>query len=56
MGNRSQNPAAAEFFGVVHNRFDAKDAFAFGIDLQSQLAEVDLENDQVILRCLDHGF
>jgi hypothetical protein len=29
------------------NRFDAKDAFAFGIDLQVQLATVQLEDRQM---------
>ena len=32
------------------NRFDAKHAFAFGIDLQGQLATVQLEDRQIIRR------
>src|SRR5215471_8038079 len=35
------------------NGFDAKDAFAFGIDLQRQLATVQLEDGQIIHRSLD---
>ena len=38
------------------NRFDAKDAFAFGIDLQGQLAAVQLEDRQIIHRSLDRDF
>src|SRR5215831_6652211 len=34
----------------------AKDAFAFGIDLQSQLAAVQLEDRQIIHRFLDRDF
>ena len=30
------------------NDLDAKDAFAFGLDLQSQLAAVQLEDRQII--------
>jgi hypothetical protein len=35
------------------NRFDAKDAFAFGIDLEGQLAAVQLEDRQIIRRSLN---
>src|ERR1700750_1072164 len=38
------------------NRFDAKHAFAFAIDLQSQLATVQLEDRQIIGRSLDRDF
>src|ERR1700759_5064065 len=38
------------------NRFDAKHAFAFAIDLQSQLATVQLEDRQIIGRSLDREF
>src|SRR6201997_871476 len=38
------------------NRFDAKDAFAFGIDLEGQLATVQLEDRQIIHRSLDRDF
>jgi class 3 adenylate cyclase len=34
------------------NRFDAKHAFAFGIDLEGQLAAVQLEDRQIIGRSL----
>src|SRR5438045_7648428 len=48
--------AAIEFCGVVGNRLDAKDAFAFGVDLQGQLATVQLEDRQIIRRSLDRDF
>jgi hypothetical protein len=38
------------------NRFDAKHAFAFAIDLQSQFATVQLEDRQIIGRSLDRDF
>ena len=38
------------------NRFDAKDAFAFGIDLEGQLAAVQLEDRQIIRRSLNRDF
>ena len=38
------------------NRLDAKDAFAFGIDLQGQFATVQLEDRQIIRRSLDRDF
>src|ERR1700737_3370773 len=38
------------------NRFDAKHAFAFGIDLEGQLAAVQLEDRQIIGRSLDRDF
>src|SRR5690242_13376604 len=38
------------------NRFDAKHAFAFAIDLQGQLATVQLEDRQIIGRSLDRDF
>jgi hypothetical protein len=39
-----QRAAAIEFCRVVGNRLDAKYAFAFSIDLQGQLATVQLED------------
>ena len=38
------------------NHFDAKYAFAFGIDLEGQLAAVQLEDRQIIGRSLDRDF
>ena len=38
------------------NCFDAKHAFAFGIDLQGQLAAVQLEDRQIIRRSVDRDF
>ena len=40
----------------MKNNLDTEDAFAFGIDLESQLAEVEFKDRQVILRSLDHDF
>ena len=40
----------------MSNRLDAKDAFAFGIDLEGQLAAVQLEDRQIIRRSLDRDF
>ena len=40
----------------MSNRLDAKDAFAFSIDLQGQLAAVQLEDRQIIRRSLDRDF
>jgi len=49
-----QRSAAAELLGVVHDRFEAQDAFAFGVALQRQQSEADFEDGQVPLRFLDH--
>jgi hypothetical protein len=38
------------------NSLDTKHAFAFGIDLERQLATVQLEDRQIIRRSLDRGF
>src|SRR5690349_15264508 len=38
------------------NRFDAKDGFAFGIDLEGQLAAVQLKDRQIIRRSLNRDF
>src|SRR5439155_16097081 len=38
-----QRPAAVELSRVMGNDLDAKDAFALGIDLQSQLAQCSLK-------------
>jgi hypothetical protein len=50
-----QPAATAEFGSIVHNRFEAEDALAFGVRLQSQLAKVQLENRQIIRRSVDHN-
>src|SRR3984893_5859391 len=42
--------------GNLSNGLDAKHAFAFGIDLQSQLAAVQLEDRQIIRRSLNRDF
>jgi hypothetical protein len=46
--------AQTQFFGVVHDRFEPQYALAFGVALQRQTSEVELEQGQVIPRCLDH--
>jgi len=47
---------ALQFLGVVRGSLNAKDAFAFGIDLQRQLAAVQLEDRQILHRSLDRDF
>ena len=49
-----QSAAAAELFGVMSDRLEAQDAFAFGVGLQGQVSEVDLEDREVPPRFLDH--
>ena len=49
-----QGPAGLEGLGVVHDRLEPQHALAFGIALQRQQPEVDLEQRQVIRRSLDH--
>src|ERR1700730_7537400 len=41
---------------IMSDSLDAKYAFAFGIDLQGQLAAVQLEDCQIIRRSLDRDF
>src|SRR5208283_5906567 len=53
IGELLQRPAGLEGLGVVHDRREPQGAFAFGITLQGQVPEVDLELGQVIRRCLD---
>src|SRR5947209_10001181 len=54
-GNFSKEPPM-QFGRVVGNGLNAKYAFAFGIDLQSQVAAVQLEDGQIIRRFLDRDF
>src|SRR6202043_783187 len=42
--------------GVMGNGLDTEHAFAFGIDLERQLATVQLEDRQIIRRSLDRDF
>ena len=51
-----QRTAALQFLRVVGNCFDAKDAFAFAVDLERQLAAAQLEDRQIIGRSLDRDF
>src|ERR1700739_4205399 len=48
--------AAVELPRIMSNGFDAKDAFAFGVDLERQLATAQLEDRQIIRRSLDRDF
>ena len=50
-----QHAPAAQRSGVVHDRLEAQHVFAFGVGLQRQVPEVELEQGQVVPRCLDHG-
>jgi hypothetical protein len=43
----------AQIACVVHDRFEAEDALAFGVCLECQVAEMYLEHGQVILRNLE---
>jgi hypothetical protein len=49
-----QNAAAAQLFGVVHDGLEAQHMFAFGVGLQRQELEMDLEQGEVPPRFLDH--
>ena len=42
-----QRATAVELLRIMGNGLDAKGAFAFGIDLQGQLATVQLEDRQI---------
>src|SRR6516225_4794213 len=55
-GELIQRAAAVEFPRVMGNGLDAKDTFAFAIDLQGQLAAVQLEDRQILGRSLDGHF
>src|SRR5258706_1521549 len=55
-GNLSSERPQLSSSRVMGNDLDAKDAFAFGIDLQSQLAAVQLEDRQIIRRSLNRDF
>lgn len=50
-----QEAAAAQLFGVVRDRFEAQHVFTFGVALQREEPEVDLEQGEVPPRFLDHG-
>ena len=47
-GKLVQRAAAFEFPRVMGRGFDAEDALAFGVDLEGQLAAVQLEDGQII--------
>jgi hypothetical protein len=52
-GEFGQDPAGAQFVGVVHDRFQPQHVFAFGVGLQRQPPEMDFEQRQAVTRCLD---
>jgi len=56
VGKLIQRATTVELLRVMSNRFDAKHALAFGIDLERQLAAVQLEDRQIIRRSLDRDF
>jgi hypothetical protein len=49
-----QGPATGQFFGVIDHDLDPQDVFAFGIELDGELAKVKLEHCQITHRFLDH--
>src|SRR5262249_50891457 len=49
-----QYPTAPQIVGVVHDDFEAEHVLAFGIGLECQFAEMQLEHGQVIHGCLKH--
>jgi hypothetical protein len=51
LGQRSAPACDSE---IVDNGLDTQDAFAFGIHLDDELTEIDLEHRQIIRRSLDH--
>src|SRR3954454_11105054 len=55
-GNLSNERPQLSSVVLWANRLDAKDAFTFGVDLQGQLATVQLEDRQIIRRSLDRDF
>ena len=44
----------SQLVSVMHGHFDAQDVLAFGVRLQGQVPEVDLEHREVIREGLDH--
>src|SRR5439155_26013549 len=55
LGELLQHAAAAQLVGVVDGGLQAEDVLAFGIGLELQAPEVELEPGQAILRSLDHN-
>ena len=56
LGQLVQCAAAVEFPCVMGNGLDAKHTVAFAIDLEGQLATVQLEDRQIIRRFVDAHF
>lgn len=56
LGEVVQRAAAVELAVVMGNGLDAKHTFAFAIDLEGQLAAVQLEDRRIIGRSLDRDF
>jgi hypothetical protein len=55
VGEAVQGPSGAQGFGVMADRLEAQHVLAFGVALEGQVPEVDLEDRQAVLRCLDHS-
>src|SRR6516225_8002261 len=55
-GNFSSECPHRSCSSIVHHDLNAKHAFAFGINLQSQFAAVQLKDRQIIRRFLDGYF
>src|SRR5271166_5116420 len=56
LGEAIQQAPAVELANIMSNSLNAKYALAFGIDLQRQLAAMQLEDCQIIRRSLDRDF
>src|SRR5205814_9290519 len=54
-GKACYQATTAKIARVVHDRFETEDALAFGVRLERQVAEMQLEHSQVVLRCLEHN-
>jgi len=54
LGKPVDSSSTAQLLGVVSNRLNSKNAFAFAIDLEGQLSKMDLKDRQIIDRSLDH--
>src|SRR2546430_13729520 len=54
LGEAVQGAPAAQRPGVVGDRLEAGHVLAFGVPLQRQEPEMDLEQREVPRRCLDH--
>jgi hypothetical protein len=56
VGEAVQHAPDVEVLGVVRGGLESQHVLAFGVRLDGQAPEGDLEPGQVVARCLDHGF